>query len=57
MTVGQGCQLLILPASIAEGGDPGPVQLAPHLPLSLQEECEYLQSWLDILSKYLKFHP
>ena len=54
MTVGQGCQLFILPARVAEGGDPGPVQLAPHLLLSLQEECEYLQSWLDILSIDLK---
>ena len=57
MTVGKGCQLLILPARVAEGGDPGPVQLAPHLLLSLQEESEHLQSWLDILSKDLKFHP
>ena len=53
MTVGQGCQLLILPACVAEGGDPGPVQLAPHLLLSLQEEREHLQSWLDILAKDL----
>ena len=50
--MGHGCQLLVLPASVAEGGDPGPVHLAPHLLLGLQEEREHLEMGVYFLLTY-----
>ena len=50
--MGHACQLLVLPARVAEGGDPGPVHLAPYLLIGLQEEREHLVTGVDILSKF-----
>ena len=40
--VGEGGQVWVLPAGVAERGHLGPVQLPPHCPIRLQEKREHL---------------
>ena len=42
--VGEGGQVWVLPAGVAERGHLGPVQLPPHCPIRLQEKREHLHT-------------
>ena len=50
--VGEGGQVWVLPAGVAERGHLGPVQLAPHCPIRLQEKREHLHTVNCIYFRY-----
>ena len=47
--MGEGGEVWVVPAGVAEGGHLGPVQLAPHTPIRLQEKREHLHTVNSIL--------